>query len=257
MPDIPLYSAAQAQALTQLAHHTWVQIGEKEARPYAEQALSIAHTHADKHNTARGLAILGLILADEKNFAAAQSTLEESMALYQQVHDGWGYAHAILCLGQISYFQGDHAKSLAVHEEALVNFQELGDRFFESVAHRIIGILRLRQGDLTGGVAALREALVLAQQLDAKIEIAYGLRYIANAAETEGTPARAVRLYWASRNVLASIGVWRQENDRKFENNLASCSAVLSESEFAKAVKQGRAMTMEQAIAYALEGHAY
>jgi hypothetical protein len=38
-----------------------------------------------------------------------------------------------------------------------------------------------------------------------------------------------------------------------FENNLAPCRAALSETEFATAIERGRAMTMEQAIEYALE----
>jgi hypothetical protein len=42
-------------------------------------------------------------------------------------------------------------------------------------------------------------------------------------------------------------------DDIEFENNLAGCRAALSESEFAESMEQGRAMTMEQAIAYALE----
>ena len=75
-------------------------------------------------------------------------------------------------------------------------------------------------------------------------------------AETEqrlGQAARSVRLYYAARNVYDSIGAWQQEDDPKFEEYLNPCRAALDEAEFAAAVEDGRAMTMEQAIAYALE----
>jgi hypothetical protein len=56
-----------------------------------------------------------------------------------------------------------------------------------------------------------------------------------------------------SRNIYDSIGVWQQEDEAKFENELALCRTRLSEQEFAVATAEGRAITMEQAIAYALE----
>lgn len=53
--------------------------------------------------------------------------------------------------------------------------------------------------------------------------------------------------------VSPSIGAWWQEDDEIFRNNLAACRAALDESAFAQTVEEGRVMTMEQAIAYALE----
>src|SRR3990172_6685673 len=89
LPDAPLYPDAHAEALTQIAHHTWLQIGAEEARPFVEQALSIARAHDDKRNIAKALAILGLVMNIEHNFAAAQVALEESKTLFQEVHDDW------------------------------------------------------------------------------------------------------------------------------------------------------------------------
>ena len=71
-----------------------------------------------------------------------------------------------------------------------------------------------------------------------------------------GNHFRAAILYWAGRNVSRSIGAWRQLDESVFESALAQCHAALGESEFAEAVEQGRLMTMEQAVAYALEAQA-
>ena len=62
-----------------------------------------------------------------------------------------------------------------------------------------------------------------------------------------------MRLYLAARIIYESIGAWQKSEDTKFENLLAPCRAALHEAAFADAVEQGRAMTMEQAIEYALE----
>ena len=69
----------------------------------------------------------------------------------------------------------------------------------------------------------------------------------------KGYQQRAVHLYLAAKNAYDSIGAWPKEHDLKFEDYLIPGRAALGESAFAEAVEQGRAMTMEQAVAYALE----
>jgi len=51
---------------------------------------------------------------------------------------------------------------------------------------------------------------------------------------------------------MESIGAWPHPHD-EYENNRAICRVALSKSEFAAAEQEGRAMTMDQAIEYALE----
>ena len=251
--DAPLYPELYAEALTQLAHHTWLQVGAEDARAPAEQALQVARAHNDTWNTAKALAILGLVLTDEDNFSAAQAALEQSQRLYQEVHDRWGYAHAVTCLGQVFHRWGDQATALSLREQALMLFRELGDRYFESATLGYIGMVQLKQGNLTRGTAALRESLILAQQLESKYEIAMFLTSFAEVAWLQNNPRRTVHLYLAARNIYESIGAWQKSEETKFENILAPCRAAFGEAAFADAVEQGRAMTMEQAIEYALE----
>ena len=253
MPNATQHPKLYSYTLAQLAFHTWLQTGSKEARPFVEQALFVARAHDDKWNTAWALTILGLVVISEENFIAAQSILEDSKTLFRKVHDEWGYANAVISLGYGAYNQGDQATALFLHEESLSIFRKLGDKYFESVALRFIGMLGVKQGNLSHGVASLREALILAQQLDSKYEIAAGIRQIGKAAQAKGNSTKAASLYWASRNIFDSIGAWQEEDDAEFANDLASCRSGLNESEFAEAVKQGRAMTIEQVIAYALE----
>jgi len=109
------------------------------------------------------------------------------------------------------------------------------------------------QGNLERGLAELRESLILAQQLDSRYEIAMNLWSFAKVSQTEGNQLRAVHLYWSAKNAYDSIGTWTKEYEIKFEEYLALGRAALDELEFSAAVEQGRAMTMEQSIEYALE----
>ncbi len=253
MPGASRYPKLYSYTLAQLALLTWLQSGPKEARPLVEQALSTARAHDDKWNIAWALSILGLVLTNESDFIGAQSALEESRALFREVRDKRGYAYAVGGLAMSAYIQGDLATSLALQEEELVAYRQLGDKFFENAALRFIGMIQVRQGDLTRGVAALREALLIAQQLDSKHEIAIALTHIGDAAQAEGNAVRAMRLYLASKNILDSIGVWRQDDEAELEEKLAASRAALVKSTFTHTIEQGRAMTLEQAVAYALE----
>jgi predicted ATPase/class 3 adenylate cyclase/DNA-binding XRE family transcriptional regulator len=253
LPDLSSYPEAHSEALTQLAHQTWLQIGAKEARPWVEQALSIARARDDKWNTAKALAVLGLVLIHEQNFDLAESTLKESMGFFQEVNDKWRYAHTVICLALGAYRQAALATALDRAREALMLFREVGDRYFQSAALRHIGNVQIKLGELGRGVAAVQEALMLSRQLDSKFEIAQELWIFGRAAEAYGKMAHAVCFFWASRNILDSIGAWNQVPQTEFESSLAACRTALGESAFATAFEEGRAMTMEQAIAYALE----
>jgi predicted ATPase/transcriptional regulator with XRE-family HTH domain len=257
MPDTPLYPEAYAEVLIQLADHAF-SLDEKDAieaaRPLLEQALSIARANNDRRNIDRALDVFAGVLALERNFAEAKSILEESKARFHQIHDEWGYANTVRCLAIHSIIQEDWATALILNQQALAGFQKLGDKFIQSLTLRYIGRSYVNLGDVTNGTVALRESLILGQQLDNKYHIALALwRGFAEAALRVEKTARAVSLISAAINVFQSIGAWMEEDDLLFENELAPCRAALGESAFAEAEAQGRAMTMEQAVAYALD----
>jgi len=252
LPDALQYAELYAQALTQLATIIWLQTGAQSAKPAAEQALSIARDHNDKWNIARALDILGLILTSEENFVAGEAALEESKALFQEVGDAWGHAHTVISLGWAAFMQDDRAKALELNGLALILFRQIGDPYFQCVALSSIGRIYVKQGDVKQGLIPMREALTIAQQMESKFEIAAILYWSAEAAQLTGKSAHAVYLYWASRNLYDSIGAWAEEDNSRFENQLAPCRAILGKSEFAEAVEHGRTMTIEKAIQLAL-----
>lgn len=290
LPDAPQSPEVYAAALAQLAHHVWMQIGAAQAKPFAERALAVAHAHDDKPNTAHALTVLGLVLTLQGDFGEACAVYGESRALCQFLGDEWGDAHALMGLGLEAELDGNGGASLLLHTQALTIFQKLGDSFFISVALRQIGNRYLKQGDLRRAVAALRESLAHAERLDSRFEIAMLLWGFGQAAQLAGKLERALRLYTASKTMLEGLGAFSaQENaaftaieferDRRqavraeqfssdmqgaeaenpnaitptdWEMALAACRAGLDEATFSAALVQGRALTPEQAVAFAL-----
>jgi predicted ATPase/DNA-binding XRE family transcriptional regulator len=253
MPDVSRFSESYGDVLTQLAHHTWLQVGAEAAKLFIEQALTIARVAGNPQTLANALMVFGLVLSSGENLDAARSALEESVTLFREVQDPWGNAVALMSLGFAAYKRDDPAKALELGERALLAFRELGDQYFQSACLYATGSLRAMQGDWDGGLAELRESLRLSRALGSRYEIANGLRRLADTEQHLGHPARAVQLYWAAKNVYDSIGAWRQESESKFAAYIELCRVSSEESTFAEAVETGRVMTLEQALAYALE----
>lgn len=253
MPNAARFPDLYAKVLTQLAHHTCLQIGGKDAKPFIEQAVAIARTAHHRQTLAYALMVSGIILTYEENFSAARSTLEESLTLFQEMQDAWGIAVTIMTLGFSAYKRGDQAAALELATQALARFRELGDQYFQSVCLYEIGNLRARQGDWKEGLAELRESLILSRELGSNYEIAAGLFRLAEAEQRLEQPARAVKLFYAAKHVYSSIGAWQQEDDGILEKHLAPTRGLLSEAEFTTAVTEGQSMTIVQAIEYALE----
>jgi predicted ATPase/transcriptional regulator with XRE-family HTH domain len=252
MHDAPLFPELYADVLTQLAHHTELQLGGKTARPFIEQALQFARVHRNPQTLANALMVFGLVLTFDENFGAARSALEESITLFREAQDSWGAAVAMMSLAYSSYRKEDQAVAFELNEQALSAFRELGDQYFQSVCLYEIGSMRAQQGDWEKGIADLRESLALSSELGSRFEIAGGLLRLAETEQYLGQPASAVRLYCAARNVYESIDPLQPEDDLRFIEYLTSCRSVLGKTEFEAALEEGRAMTMEQAIDYAL-----
>ena len=253
MRDAPLFPDLYADVLTQMAHHAYLQIGAKEAKPFIKQAHAVARRLDNPQTLANALMVFGLVLTSEEDFAVARSTFEESIGLFQEAQDTWGFAVALMSLAYSADRNEDQATALALNEQALTRFRALGDQYFQSVCLNQRGHLQAQQGDWHDGLAKLRESLRLSRELGSPYEIAAVLLRAAEIEQRLGQPARAVRLCYVAKNVYDSIGAWHQQRDLKLEKYLASCRGSLGESAFEEAMEQGRLMTMEQAVAYALE----
>jgi non-specific serine/threonine protein kinase len=262
LPDISSYPDAHAEVLTQIQHHKHLlgqpvtaQIQNGKEISYAEQALSIARAHDDVHNSARALAMMGLHLINEKKFAEAQPILEECKTLFQQSRDEWGYAYTVFLIGWKSFMQQDFVPALPILEQARTMFQTLGERYFMGVVLRFIGVSQIKLGATRQGVEALRNGLSMARQLDAKYEMAGAFYRLGQAAQSLGNPTRTVTLFWAAKTAYDTLhsGMWSQGLAADFEPVLARCRLELGDAAFEESVEKGRRMTMEQAIAYALD----
>src|SRR5205823_4898728 len=133
--------------------------------------------------------------------------------IHREIGDKWGIAYVLLNLGLVSHEQGDFGSARTLYEESLAIRREIGDR----------------QG------------------------IAYALERVAALCSAQGEGARAAGLWGAAEALREAIGAPMPPNERgRYERQVAEARTASGETKFAAAWHEGRAMTVEQAVEYAL-----
>ena len=264
---------AKASALYTGGRLAWQQGDEAPAHRLLAESLAISRRLGDRRRGARALNDLGILAANQGANPAARAMWEESLGLWRELSDTRGMALALGNLGYLSLTEGDPATALPLLEESLSLLRELGEKSSIATGLGNVGIGALQQADYAAARALLNETLALCLELEDKSLAAHSLAALA-AVELPGTilpeeqhdpaavrgaeqkasgdPVRAATLLGAAAALLESIGAALDPmENRIYEQAAAAARALLGDEAFEAARQAGRAMTMEQATAYA------
>jgi predicted ATPase/DNA-binding SARP family transcriptional activator len=150
-------------------------------------------------------------------------------------------------------FAGDLDGSRSYGEQCLAGTRALGERWYESQILRTLALTSLLQGRHQQAEEELRECLEVALELGDLAGVALDLDRLGQAAAALGHPERAVVLAAAADRLRESVGGgltvesgrWATEHPRDAARRL------LTDSEIDRAWAQGRAMSLEDTVAYA------
>jgi hypothetical protein len=116
-----------------------------------------------------------------------------------------------------------------------------------------LGRIARAQGDAAGARTSFAAGLRLFRELGQRRGVAFALVGLAGTA-APGQERRAARLLGAAAALQAALGVALDTGARaEYERAVAAARAALGEEEFAAAWAEGRGLSPEQAVAYALE----
>jgi hypothetical protein len=149
----------------------------------------------------------------EGDFEAARSLLEQSMDIDRELGDRLGIAGSLSYLGELAREAGDLDRAEALHRDGLTRLQEL------------------RQ----------REVLPMA------------LEGMAGLAGARARYARAARLFGAAETLRRGIGLPVPPNaEAGYRRDLEVVRVALGEGDLERFRSEGREMTLDAAISYAL-----
>jgi predicted ATPase/DNA-binding CsgD family transcriptional regulator len=143
---------------------------------------------------AKALAGAGILDLLQCEYDRATALLEESLAIYKELEDGWGIGSALQSLGSIARERGRYAEAEALHNESLALQRELGNE--EGIARSLdgLGFAAWLQGDPDLAWSLCSEALNLYRGLQDTEGIAWSLVNLGAAAQYRGDVGRATAL---------------------------------------------------------------
>ncbi|MGQ0549005.1 MAG: ATP-binding protein, partial [Armatimonadota bacterium] len=225
----------------------------KQAEALGDESLSLSRELGDNWGAAWAKTILALVAREERDYARSTALLEESLAQSRAMGHQWSIAIATLNLGLVARDQGDLERAAALLEEALGIFRQLGDKSFTAYSQLNLGTIASAMSEFGRAGTLYREALAVRNDLGDKRGIATCLAALGCVAAALGQFARAATLFGAAEGMREAIGasipaLLRSEYDRQ----VAAASAGLGEAAFRAAWAEGRLMSPDAAVEFAL-----
>jgi predicted ATPase len=277
--------------LAHLGNEALVRKDFSHAIEFCEESLQEARLCGDKRAINFALRFLSNANQFSGNLPASKKQIEEAISLAQEINDKANVIVCIDSLIGDCFLAEDFARAEQLCIEAHQRARETGVRSSIAITLVAHGILNLAQGDLATARECAQEALVLTENvysytdallLFGKASCQMGELSTANEkfhevlllykkenlpdgslaclaqfgilAFTQGKLKRAVKLFAAIDRLQEHILIYEYPFElRQREGILQQAHQQLGEDAFNKAWLKGRAMTMEQAIAYVLE----
>jgi tetratricopeptide (TPR) repeat protein len=150
--------------------------------------------------------------------------------------------------------QGDLERATAVSEEAASMLRERNRNHYLAEVLENLGWAALLKGSSEQAKALFAESLGLQRELGDKLTAPNTLEALASAAAAQGEAERTARLYGVVEKLNEVMGTPQDAGeDALSEPYFAAARSQLDEATWQEAWAEGRAMTLEEAIFYALE----
>jgi len=218
-----------------------------------ERFIAWARESGDAFYLGMSLLAQGEVSIELGSYDEARILLNESLALARRAGDAFRTAHALNSLGDLERCLGNYTQALTVYEKSAALLDEIGaQRDLASVLQNL-GSTCLQLGDVERAYSYFRESMTAhqaQQNVPGMLECLVGFAVTAVMARLPGSGAR---LFAATAAISGqpSPPAWKATH-LEFERYYELARHNLMESEFQAEQAAGGAMSLEQAVNYAL-----
>jgi non-specific serine/threonine protein kinase len=182
--------------------------------------------------------------------------LREALDLQPQLRTAQTIGNISFAAGMSTMILGDAERAMELFEDALDIYRGAEDTSAILWATWAIGAIALTLADYAHAAALFRETLAVGSTADDENAVVHAIYGLACAAAGTGAAARAACLWGAQEMLQANVGIRVAAVSRavtNYEHHLSMARKQRGEAAFAAAWAEGRAMSEEEAVAYALE----
>ena len=244
MGDLPRMAACYQEALA-----IWLEIGDKAEIANAYYNASFEYAIPQR---------IGDTIIETDPDGIGFDYLERSRDIYQSIGDRRGEANARWGIGNYQYFRGQPGNGVDAFRAALEIFREAGDQTMEGWSLHMLGTGLLRNGDVPGAHEYVEEAIRYFHASGDAAGLTLTLDDMSAIAVAEGDLPRAARLRGAARNLTLETGaILAAYVEDTFESGVRpGVRTHMAPDELAVYEAEGAALTLDQAVAYALDASA-
>lgn len=239
--------------LYRLGQVAYLQGNYRQAHDFYEQSLTLRRGLGDRRGTAFALHNLAVIAVEEADYPAAGRMFGQNLELFEALGDKLGIGLSLHGLAFTAQLQGEYAIVRDLGAQALAQFREMGRTPDVAATLELLGQAAVSEQHYQQARAYFRESLILHRDNDDQLGIASSLEKFACLAEHQGLAQEAVVLCAATHAIRTAIDAPIPPSDRLvYEQTLASTRDQLDAATFGAAWTRGLALSIEQAVAYAL-----
>jgi predicted ATPase/DNA-binding SARP family transcriptional activator len=227
------------------------------ARALYEESLAIHRELGDKRGMASSLGELGHVARNQGDYGAARALHEECLAISREVGNKDGILRSLLGLARVAQAQGDPEKAKALLEESEALVRRIEDR--RARIHPLGGLGHVARalGDDRRATALYQESLLLRREVGDQFALAQSLEDLAAPAGRQGQARRAAQLLGAAEAQCEAMGASPPVADpAEYDRTVAAARGALGEEAFAAAWAEGRALSLDDVVAFALAAEA-
>ncbi len=223
------------------------------SRASAEEALAIFEMLGERRGAADALWRIAATFQQETDYGAALAFSERAYTLFDEVGDQHSLLNVSRHMAYSSELLGDHERARALYEENLYRARLLKNEYIETASLGALAMLAAQHHRVDDARALAMEHLPAAthQGTMATAEAFCRVAFILARADQAHASAQALACSEARLDEMgAGDSFWvRRENS----GTTAQIRETLDHDAFAEAWEQGRTMTLEEAIAGALD----
>jgi predicted ATPase/DNA-binding SARP family transcriptional activator len=217
-----------------------------------DESVALWRDLGDPWGLALALGQSGMVATRQGDYERARSRLVEALAAFTAAGDKPGIACTLHDLGIVRLNVEDEAGARAFFEESLALGRETGNQFVIALNALYFGNLALYGGDDALAQSYYRQTHELTHVAGPRWYKSNCLKGWAGLAAVRGRARRAARLWGAAEAQLAAAGNYMDNSDCIFFGRILSrAQAQLGEAAFETARAEGRAMSLEEALAHA------
>jgi len=180
--------------------------------------------------------------------------LEESRMIYDQLGSKSGKSFTLDLFGRLSFWRGDYEQARIFLEESIALSEQTGSSLNESWSFVELAYVSLRQGEIAQAQSMFKKVIRHFQEIKNVIGVVYVMEGLASLYVNQNQTERAARLFACADMMRDKIGDHRPLVEQaSVEKDLAVIHSKMDDAEFTRLSAEGCTMTVEQAIALALE----